>query len=76
VTSDLATILRDDLKLPADGLTSDASLETAGFDSLAIVELSVLLGDRFGIDISDADIKNAATLHELDLLIQHKRAER
>jgi acyl carrier protein len=75
VTTDLVIILRDDLKLPADGLTSDASLETAGFDSLAIVELSVLLGDRFGIEISDAEIKSAATLHELDLLIQHKRAE-
>jgi acyl carrier protein len=75
VTSDLATILRDDLKLPADGLTPDASLDKAGFDSLAIVELAVLLGDRFGIDISDAEIKSAATLHELDLLIQHKRAE-
>jgi acyl carrier protein len=76
VTSDLVIILRDALKFPADGLAPDASLETAGFDSLAIVELSVLLGDRFGIDVSDVEIKSAATLHELDLLIQHKRAER
>ncbi|MET7718638.1 acyl carrier protein [Streptomyces sp. NPDC005407] len=76
MTGDLETILRDDLKLPADGLTPDASLDGAGFDSLAIVELSVLLGDRFGIDISDAEIKSAATLDQLDLLIQRKRDER
>ncbi|WP_331762416.1 acyl carrier protein (plasmid) [Streptomyces sp. NBC_01527] len=76
MTSDLATILRDDLKLPPDQLTPDASLDGAGFDSLAIVELSVLLGERYGIDISEAEIKSAATLDQLDLLIQRKRDER
>lgn len=76
MTGDLATILRDDLKLPADQLTPDASLDTAGFDSLAIVELSVLLGDRYGIEISDAEIKSTASLDQLDLLIQRKRDER
>lgn len=75
MTGDLAAILRDDLKLPADGLTPDATLDKAGFDSLAIVELSVLLGDRYGIDISDAEIKSAATLDQLGLLIQRKRDE-
>ncbi|MFF3343173.1 acyl carrier protein [Streptomyces flavidovirens] len=76
MTGDLATILHDDLKLPGEGLTPDASLDEAGFDSLAVVELSVLLGDRYGIDISDAEIKSAATLDQLDLLIQRKRDER
>ncbi|MFE9559305.1 acyl carrier protein [Streptomyces sp. NPDC006692] len=76
MTGDLAAILRDDLHLPADALMPGASLEAAGFDSLAVVELSVLLGDRYGIDVSDAEIKNAATLHQLDLLIQRKRDER
>ncbi|MGP3950903.1 acyl carrier protein [Streptomyces sp. 7N604] len=73
---DLENILLKDLKLSADRLTPDASLDAAGFDSLAIVELSVLLGDRFGIDVTDADIKGAATLEQLDRLIQRKRDER
>lgn len=74
MTGDLTRILTDDLKLPADRLTDDdASLDHAGFDSLAVVELSVLLTDRYGIDISDSDIKNAATLGRLDLLITTKR---
>jgi acyl carrier protein len=76
MTGDLATILRNDLKLPAYRLTPGASLDTAGFDSLAIIELSVLLGDRYGIDISETEITSAATLDQLDLLIQRKRDER
>lgn len=76
MTGDLESILRDDLKLPADQLAPEASLDAAGFDSLAIVELSVLLGARYGIDISDTEIKSAATLDQLDLLIQRKRDER
>lgn len=76
MTGDLARILTDDLKLPADRLTDDASLDHAGFDSLAVVELCVLLADRYGIDISDNDIKDAATLGRLDLLITTKRSGR
>ncbi|MET7563671.1 acyl carrier protein [Streptomyces sp. NPDC005479] len=73
MTGDLARILSDDLKLPTDRLTDDTTLDHAGFDSLAIVELAVLLADRYGIDISDSDIKDAATLGQLDLLITTKR---
>ncbi|QIP74721.1 acyl carrier protein [Streptomyces sp. VN1] len=76
MTGDLTSILTDDLKLPADRLTDGASLEHAGFDSLAVVELSVLLADRYGIDISDSDIKDAATLGRLDRLITTKRSGR
>ncbi|MFF4323764.1 acyl carrier protein [Streptomyces sp. NPDC001568] len=76
MTSDLARILTDDLGLPADRLADDASLDHAGFDSLAVVELSVLLADRYGIDVTDSDIKTAATLGRLDLLITSKRTGR
>ncbi|GAA2612622.1 acyl carrier protein [Streptomyces tubercidicus] len=76
MTGDLTRILTHDLKLPADRLTDDASLDHAGFDSLAIVELAVLLTDRCGIDISDSDIKDAANLGQLDLLITTKRSGR
>lgn len=76
VHGDLKTILLDDLKLTADRLTSpEATLDDAGFDSLAVVELSVLLGERFGIEVSETDINGTATLGQLDSLIQCKRAE-
>lgn len=76
MNGDLENILLDDLRLPADRLTPDADLDAAGIDSLAIVELSILLGERFGIDVTEADIKGTVTLQQLDHLIQRKRGER
>ncbi|MGW3668553.1 acyl carrier protein [Streptomyces sp. NPDC005141] len=73
---DLMDLLTDDLKLNAEQITPTASLDAAGFDSLAVVELSVLLADRYGIDVPDAAIKATATLADLDQLIQSKRSER
>ncbi|MCT9093469.1 acyl carrier protein [Streptomyces sp. ASQP_92] len=73
MTGDLTRILTDDLKLPPDRLSDAATLDHAGFDSLAVVELSVILTDRYGIDISDSDIKNTATLGQLDVLITTRR---
>jgi acyl carrier protein len=76
VHGDLETILLDDLKLPADRLASpQITLDDAGVDSLTVVELSVLLGERFGIQVSETDIHAAATLGQLDDLIQRKRHE-
>lgn len=69
----LESILLTDLKVPADRLSPDVGLDDAGLDSLAIVELSVLLGERLGIEISDAEIRSAADLSELDRLIEQKR---
>ncbi|GAA1520842.1 hypothetical protein GCM10009677_62440 [Sphaerisporangium rubeum] len=76
MTGDFTRILTDDLKLPADRLTADASLDHAGFDSLAVVELSILLTHRYGIDVSESDIRSATTLGQLDLLITTKRSGR
>lgn len=75
MNGDLESILLNDLKLPADRLSPDASLDDAGLDSLAVVELSVLLGDRLGINIREAEIEGASTLKELDLLVEQKRKE-
>ncbi|WP_228982257.1 acyl carrier protein [Streptomyces sp. DH12] len=76
MTDDLTRLLVDDLSLPADRLTDDASPDHAGLDSLAVVELSVLLADRYGIDIPYRDIERAGTLGDLDRLITAKRSER
>ncbi|MDQ0771583.1 acyl carrier protein [Streptomyces aurantiacus] len=73
---ELEAILRDDLNLPTEQLPPDTSLEKAGLDSLAVVELSVLLEERYGITVSDAELNRTATLHHLDVLIQRKRYER
>ncbi len=76
MTEDLTHLLLDDLHLPADRLTGEASLDHAGLDSLAVVELSVLLAECYGIDVSYREIEHAATLSDLDQLINAKRSER
>lgn len=73
---DIKKILVDDLKLPEDGLEPHASLDEAGFDSLAVVELSVLLEERFSIHVSEGDLQSAATLAQLAQLIHQRRGER
>ncbi|MET9427862.1 MULTISPECIES: acyl carrier protein [unclassified Streptomyces] len=72
----LTRILLDDLNLPADRLTGDTSLDHAGLDSLAVVELSVLLAERYGIDVSCREIEHAATLSDLNQLITARRRSR
>lgn len=76
MNGDLKTILLTDIKVPADRLSPDTSLDDAGLDSLAIVELSLLLGERLGIDLDDAEITRAATLGDLGHLIEQKRQRR
>ncbi|MGH3869948.1 MAG: acyl carrier protein [Pseudonocardiaceae bacterium] len=68
-------ILLNDLKVPADRMSPDVGLDDAGVDSLAIVELSELLSDQLGIEISDDEIERATTLGELDRLIEQKQQE-
>lgn len=76
MNGDLTTILLDDLNLDPDRLSDpDSTLDDAGFDSLTIVELSVLLGERFDIQIGETDIRAAATLAGLDDLIGRARDE-
>lgn len=71
----LERILLNDLKMPTGRMGTDVRLDDAGFDSLAIVELSELLGERLGIDITDDEIKRTTTLGDLDRLIEQKRME-
>ncbi|MEU6346267.1 acyl carrier protein [Streptomyces sp. NPDC046977] len=76
MNEDLFTLLTRDLKLPEDRLTPEASLDDAGFDSLAIVELSVLLTEQLGVEVTDTEIKDAGTLTALDNLVAQKRTGR
>ena len=73
MNADLESILVNDLKVPADRLRPEASVEEAGFDSLTIVELSMLLRERLNVNISDVEIKGAATVGKLDRLVERRR---
>ncbi len=58
----LKSILVDDLQLKADKIRPETTLEETGLDSLGVVELSLVLGKRFGIEISDDELLEAATV--------------
>jgi len=73
VNEELKGILVNDLNLDEAGLRPDNSLEEAGLDSLSIVELSVTLSDRLGVEISEEDLQSAATVGEIARMVEQRR---
>lgn len=69
---ELRTLLIDDLQLDENALRPEAGREEAGLDSLAVVELSMLLSDRFQVDISDEDLLEAATVADIAHLLEQQ----
>ena len=70
----LRTILVDDLKLHDDDIQPDAGRELAGLDSLAVVELSMILDKRYGIAIGDDELLEAHTLADIARLMEERRS--
>jgi acyl carrier protein len=70
----LKTIMVDDLKLDPAEVTPDATREEAGLDSLAVVELSMVLSRRLGIDIPDDELLELKTVAEIAQLIEQRTA--
>ncbi|MFD5556202.1 acyl carrier protein [Streptomyces sp. NPDC059578] len=65
----LKDILITDLHLAEEDIRPEASRDEAGLDSLAMVELSMVLSKRIGIEISDDELLEAATVADLAHLI-------
>ncbi|MEU9900745.1 acyl carrier protein [Streptomyces phaeochromogenes] len=76
MNSDLIRILHTGLNVTQESLQPDATLDDLGFDSLALVELSMLLKEQAQIDISDADLHQAGTLRAISGLVEQKLGER
>jgi acyl carrier protein len=68
----LKTIMIEDLQLDAGEVSPDASREDAGLDSLAIVELSMVLSRRLGIDIADSELLELDTVADIAKLIEQR----
>ncbi|MGW3974600.1 acyl carrier protein [Streptomyces ardesiacus] len=66
----LKSVLVDELELNLDGLHPEARVEDASMDSLAIVELSLLLSERHGVQISQALLASATTVGALNRLVE------
>jgi acyl carrier protein len=72
VYEELKTLLVDDLRLDEKALRPEAGREEAGLDSLAVVELSMLLSDRYRVQISDEDLLEAATVADIARLLEQQ----
>lgn len=65
-------ILVTHLKLDPQALRPEARLEEAGLDSLALVELSMLLSERSGVEIGEDELSSATTVGALDRLVEER----
>jgi acyl carrier protein len=72
VYEELRALLIDDLKLKENALRPEAGREEAGLDSLAVVELSMLLSERFMVEISDEDLLEAPTVADIAHLLEQQ----
>lgn len=70
----LKTIMIEDLRLNAADVSPGASREDAGLDSLAVVELSMVLSRRLGIDIPDDELLERKTVADVAQLIEQRTA--
>ncbi|MFD4241868.1 acyl carrier protein [Streptomyces sp. NPDC058525] len=70
MNQDLRDILVNHLQLDPDNLGTEARLEDAGVDSLAIVELNMLLGERHGTEIGEDRLASVTTIGALAQLVE------
>ncbi len=72
----LKSILVNDLQLAEDDIRPDASLREAGMDSLAMVELSLVLSKRYGVELTDDELVDDATVADIADLVAQRAAAR
>ncbi|GGO59821.1 MULTISPECIES: acyl carrier protein [Streptomyces] len=70
----LKEILVAMLKVAPEKITEQATREEAELDSLAVVELSMLLEKDYGIKISDDELMEAETVGEMAAMMTQRRA--
>lgn len=65
----LKSIMVRELLLKADDIRPDATLAEAGMDSLAMVELAMVLSKRYGAELSDDELIETATVADIANLL-------
>ncbi|MEU3355393.1 acyl carrier protein [Streptomyces sp. NPDC037389] len=68
----LKEILVSKLKVSPEQVTPDATREEVELDSLAVVELSLLLEKELGMAISDDELLEAATIGDMARLMEQR----
>jgi acyl carrier protein len=71
----LKEILSNKLKVSPESITPDATREDIELDSLAVVELSLLLKSELDLDISDDDLLEAESVADMVRLMEERSAK-
>ncbi|MEU1484177.1 phosphopantetheine-binding protein [Streptomyces sp. NPDC005752] len=71
----LKEILSNKLKVSPEAITPDATREDIELDSLAVVELSLLLKSELDLDVSDDDLLEAETVADMVRLMEDRSAK-
>ncbi|QNP65966.1 acyl carrier protein [Streptomyces genisteinicus] len=71
----LQEILSNKLKVSPEAITPEATREDIELDSLAVVELSLLLKSELGLDISDDDLLETETVADMVRLMEERSAK-
>ncbi|KUN90329.1 acyl carrier protein [Streptomyces bungoensis] len=71
----LKEILSNKLKVSPESITPEATREDIELDSLAVVELSLLLKSELDLDISDDDLLEAETVADMVRLMEERSAK-
>lgn len=71
----LRNILADTLKVAPETIVPEATREDIELDSLAVVELSLLLKSELGLDISDDELLEAETVADMARLMEERSAK-
>lgn len=76
MNAELHDLLVTELRLTPDAVRDEARIEDAGLDSLTLVELSQLLGEKWDVQVGEDALAANATLGELDRMVADRRARR
>ncbi|GAA2565104.1 MULTISPECIES: acyl carrier protein [Streptomyces] len=69
------SLLVDKLKVSPDLITPEATREDIELDSLAVVELSIMIEAEFGVSISDDELLEAKTVGDMVALMESRGAK-
>lgn len=70
----LKNILVDKLKISPDQIVAEATKEDVELDSLAVVELSLVMEKELGLKISDDELMELDTIGEIVALMERRAA--
>ncbi|KHO23960.1 acyl carrier protein [Mycolicibacterium setense] len=75
VSDGLVSILRDDLELPCQSVsTSTRLVDDLGMDSVSFAVGLVTIEEKFGVQLSEEDLISCRTVGDLQSVIDHRSA--